>query len=359
MDYFGILGEAWKITWRNKGFWVLAGAVSIISAIMSGVMNVATLGMDAGMPTDPEAAGEWLLSSFPLLAGAIAVSFIVWAVMVVVSVAVQGGLTFGANAAAGGRATSIGESFREGFRRWGRVFMTGFVVYVPLFVVMSVLITVVVLLMGVTASGLDDSEAGIIGVMCCGLPIVLVVVLAASAISDIVVRLGICYGVIQDVTFGKAVGRAWNDLWGKRGAFVFWLVLLLVSLVYSFALFLIIMLLTLPASALQMAGMLAWANVATFIADIIIAVPYAIFLTFTIAAWTLFFRRMTGMEPVAVYQAVAPQAGYYAQVPPVPAPPQEAPIRSIEDPAVGDAFPAADALDQGAAPAGSDTPPAE
>ena len=359
MDYFGILGDAWKITWKNKGFWVLGGAVSIISAIMIGVMNVATPGMDTTLPTDPEAAGEWLLSSLPLLGGAIAVSFIVWVVMVVVFVAVQGGLTFGTNAAAGGQAASIGGSFREGFRRWGRVFMTGFVVYAPLFVVLSVLFTVLALLIGVMASGFDDSEAGAIGVMCCGLPIALVVFFAAAAISDIVFRLGVCYGVIQDVTFGKAVGRAWNDLWGKRGAFVFWLVLLLVSFVYSFALFLIIMVLTLPATALEMAGAFAWANAATFIADIIIAVPSAIFLTFTIAAWTIFFRRMTGMEPRAAYQVPVPQGGYYAQVPPVPAPPGEAPILSIEGAAAGGAVSVADASGQGTVPSASGTTTAE
>jgi len=358
MDYFGILGEAWKITWKNKGLWVLGGAVSIISAIASSLMSVATLGMDADMPTNPEAAGEWLLSSLPLLAGVIAVSLIVWVIVVAVSVAVQGGLTFGANAAAGGRGPSIGECFREGFRRWGRVFMTGFVVYVPLFVVLTILITVVALLIGVTASGFDDSEVGALGAICCGLPILLVVFFAVAAIADIVLRLGICYGVIQDVSFGQAVGRAWNDLWGKRGAFVFWLVLWLVSFVYSISLGLIMFVMTLPASALQMAGMLAWANVATFMTDIIIAVPSAIFLTFTIAAWTVFFRRMTGMEPIVDHR-VAPQGGYFGQVPPVPAPPQEAPILSVEDPALAGYVPGAAVPDRGAAPSGSDTLKAE
>ncbi len=56
--------------------------------------------------------------------------------------------------------------------------------------------------------------------------------------------------MLDDVTFGQAIKRGWEDLWAKRGAFMMWLVMLLPGFAVSMVMLLFMLPFMLPAIAL-------------------------------------------------------------------------------------------------------------
>ncbi|MBN1192699.1 MAG: hypothetical protein JXA36_03270 [Coriobacteriia bacterium] len=331
MDYFGILKKAWNITWRYKALWVLG----LFVGIGSGGSGGGSSGYDAGSGdfsgstgsgADPFAAMERFFADNALLVAVIAgVIVIVGLILWVLSIAAQGGLVRGSNEAAEGRAPSLRDCWSVGFSKWGRTFMTGFVLSLPILVIVLVLITVLVILtVGGFAVGEEAGLAALGGGMCFILPVFIVAAIAASIILGIVYPLALRYGVLEDVTFGQAIKRAWNDLWAKRGAFVMWLVMLLPGIVLSLAMLALMMPFMIPVIAFAIAEKYLMSSAVVVLMMLVMLVPTAIYGTFVSTAWTVFFRQMTGLEPKALTQpspapAYAPPAAA-ATVLPAPAP---------------------------------------
>lgn len=355
MDYFDLLKRAWTITWRHKALWVLglfAGAASGGSG-GGGGSNYSTSSQDfSGNGGQAFTQMErWVTDNVALIAVVAGALVIFFLAMWVLSVAAQGGIAHGTNEAAEGRTPSLGASWSVGFSKWGRTFMIQFTLGLPLLLVAMLMGGVLVASGLVGASG-GEAAAGV-GI-CLFFPILFVVILGAAFIIGILLPMAIRYGVLLDVTFGQAIKRAWDDLWGKKGLFVFWLVMLLPGIAYGIGLTVIAIPLAIPLVFLFIAEQYIMAIALTVLMVLVLMLPGAIYGTFANAAWTLFFRRVAGLDPgapssVPAYEGplpggdaptyappappVTPDAGYAPPAPPVtqdaaymsPAPPAYVP----------------------------------
>ena len=341
MDYFDILKRAWKIAWDYKILWVLGLFVGVGSGGSSGTSTYSSNSEELGGSADQFA--RWASDNVVAIAVVAGLLAVIGIAMWIISIAAQGGLVHGTNEVAEGRAPSLKQSWSAGFAKWGRTFMVNFVLGLPIFVIALVL-GIVAAVLGVAgfASG-DEAGAAAAGIgICLALPLFIVVIIAAAFLIGLLVPVALRYGVINDVTYGQAIKRAWGDLWGKKGMFMFYLVMLLPGFAYGIALMMVMVPLAIPVVLAFVAEQYIIAVALTVLLMLVAMVPGAIYSTFVYAAWTLFFRQMTGMEPKAV-RGVAITPPYappvYAEPPVVPvAEPTvsaDAPIVDVEPPAAG------------------------
>jgi len=311
MDYLDILKRAWNITWRYKALWVL-GFFAAAAGGSGGGGNPASYstGAEDWSPGAMEPFFDWMAQNWVYLAIVGTALFFVGVIYWVLSIAAQGGLVHAVNEAAEGRQPSLGPAWRVGFSKWGRVFMISFVLGLPL-VVLGMAMVAMLLASGFSAFSLTQGEnaagGALVGFMCCGFPLFLVLMVAGALIISILVQLAVRYGVLADFTFGRAIVQAWNDLWAKKGAFVFWLVMLLPGMAYGLVALLFLLPFGVPAVLLIVDGNYSVGALLGVLAFLMLLVPGAIYGTFVSASWTVFFRRMTGMEAVPARVPSGPQ----------------------------------------------------
>jgi hypothetical protein len=325
VDYFDILKRAWQITWRYKALWVLGLFVGAGSGGGSGGGgNTGFGGGESEFLPAIESASAWAESNLLLIAIAVGVLVMIGLVWWLLSIAAQGALVHGANAAAEGREVRLGEAWGVGFRRWGRTFMTALVVYLPLLILIFVLVGLMVGgVVAAEAAGDAGAGFGFLG-LCLGLPLFIVIAAVLAVVLSIVFELALRWGVLFDVTFGQAIQRGWSDLWGKRGAFVMWLVTLLPAFAFGIVTFILLLIGLVPAVFLFMAEQHAVAIGVALIVIVVMMLPSAVYGTFYSTTWTVFFRRMTGLEQAAPTPAPAP-SGDWSDAGLPPAPPAAAP----------------------------------
>ena len=338
MDYFGILRRAWELTWKYKALWVLglfamSGGGSSAPGSGSGYRFGSSDGFN-GMPYAEEfrRAADWFEANAAVLITVAAFAALFGLVYFILSIAARGGLVHAVNEAEEGRPVALRDSWSVGFRHWGRTFMVGFVAFLPLLVIAIVLIAAIVPVFVVTSvgsgvlSGTESIDPGRIAatggtLLCCGLPLFVLLMAVLGVILSIVMELAIRYGVLYDMTFGKALTQGWKDVWAKRGAVVMWLVMLLPAIAYGIIVGAILLGALLPAVLVLREGSFAPALIVAGVVMLVLLVPGAIYGTFVSSAWTVFFRRMTGLGQVAAQPAPAyPAPGAYAP-PPVSCPP--------------------------------------
>ena len=303
MDYFDILKEAWNVAWRQKRLWCF-GVIScalMIPLYAACFLPAVLVPMNAvAYWPDWIASGDHLPLVIGLTLGVVLVSVAAWLAMY----AGQAALLTGTNEAVAGRAVDLGECWRAGLRKWGRVLMTNIGAMLPSLLVMLLVGGIFV---GVMSGLPSDGEAlgAIVAVMFLVLGVLYFLAYVLMLVAGIVYQMALCYGVLQDVTFGQALKRGWNDLWGKKGVFVFYLVMLLPTFALSMVLSVIMMVIQIPFTLLIALG--GDAGVVAFLVMMVLVtfVPMPLFMTFYQACWTIFFRRMTGMDP-AVMRAGAP-----------------------------------------------------
>lgn len=203
--------------------------------------------------------------------------------------------------------------------------MTTLVLMVPAMLVLGFMVGLSMLAF---ALGAESGDAGVGGVFCCALPALLAAFAFVAVVTDITFQLALRYGVLFDVSFGKAIKRGWEDLLGKKGAFVFWLVMLLPGIAYSFVLVALAVVFMVPLFLAVSAGQTLVAAALAVLFFLLLLLPVAIYGAFSSSAWTVFFRRMTGVEPLAV------PAPAYAQVihPPIPPAPPVYPPAPLNSP---------------------------
>lgn len=323
MDYVDILKKAWRITWRYKALWVLGLFAGAGSGGGSGGSSYRTGSSDASGRGAEVFSGleRWAEQNIAFLLVIAGVLVAVGLVFFVLSIAAQAGLVHAANEAAEERKPSLADAWNVGFSKWGRTFMIGLVLGLPV-VALAVVIGLVVAGAGIAgaAAGGGAGAGAALGSICLLLPLLTVLIIAAALIITIAYQLALRYGVLDDLTFGKAIGRAWSDLWAKRGAWVFWLVMLLPGVAFSVVVLLLLLPFAVPAVLLLIAEKYLAAVAVFMVAVLVMMLPSAIWATFSSSAWTVFFRRMTGREPGGPAVATAP--AYHPQnPPPVYAPP--------------------------------------
>ncbi len=346
MDYFDILKRAWNITWKYKMLWVLglfAGAGSGGSS-NGGSSYSGNTGSGDYPSASVDQFTRWATDNVALIAVGIGLLVVIGFIWWVLSIAAQGGLVHGANEAAEGRTPSLRASWGVGFSKWGRTFMIGFVLGLPVAVVAIVMALVFIAMIGGGAALGDEAAMGaaLAGGVCLVLPIFVVLVVAMSLIIGIVYQLALRYGVLDDITFGQAIRRGWDDLWAKRGAFMMFLVMILPGFAAGLIMLLFMLPFMVPAIAFAVAEKFVMAGAMFVLMALVMMVPTAVYGTFISSAWTVFFRRMTGREPSAKsVPAYAPPDAYgmapVAPVADVPASPM------VEQSTLAPAVPVADA----------------
>ncbi|TPW10416.1 MAG: hypothetical protein FD129_1917, partial [bacterium] len=278
-------------------------------------------------PSNPFAGVEtWFTENLVLVMVIAAFLAVLGVVMWILSVAAQGGLVHLVNEAEENRPVTLRDGWAVGFRYWGRTFMIGLVLGLPfvvLFVVLALLVGGSVL--GLTATGSGEpfgpgtlAGLGGLGGLCCGLPIFFVLIFVAALVIGIISSLAIRYGVLQDVTFGQAIAKGWSDLRSKRGAFVFWLVMLIPGFVYSAVIGVVAAIFAVPAVLMIMADKIVSGAAILVILVFVLMLPGAVYGTFVSACWTVFFRRMNGLGIPAPAQQVPAYPDQSLPAPPAP-----------------------------------------
>jgi hypothetical protein len=312
VDYFDLLKRAWNITWRYKALWILGLFAGVMGGGgSSGGSSYQTGSDDFGRAGDQ--FGRWLEANFGLVLILLGALLIVGIALWILGVAAQGGIAHGTNEAAEGRTPALGDAWSVGFAKWGRTFMVQFVLGLPLLAIVLVFSMVA---LASTAGGLasDNSfglAAGSAG-LCFVAPLLIVVLIAAAFIIGIISPVAIRYGVLRDMTFGVAIKQAWNDLWAKKGLFVFWLVMLLPGIAYGVAIAIAVVPAAVAIAFLAIGEQYVVAGLVGLLLVLVLMVPNAIYATFVHSAWTLFFRKMAGLEPLAAATAPAYAPPAYA-----------------------------------------------
>lgn len=333
MDYFDVLKKAWRITWRYKILWVLglfAGASS------SGSSSSNWRSSSDDFSSGGQQAQQWFADNLAVVIIIVGVLFLVALLFWVLSVAAQGGLVYGANEAAEERTPSLRTAWGVGFSKWGRTFMINLVLGLPVFLIAMVAAGIAIAA-GLGGAAIGDRAGGLaaLGGLCFVLPLFVVLIIAVAVVIGIIYPLALRYGVLQNITFGQAIKRGWYDLRAKRGAFVFWLVMLLPGFAMGVLTLLIMAPFFVPAILLFIGEQYAIGVALLVVGGLVLLLPMAIYGTFVSSAWTVFFRKMTGMEAASISAYPAP--GAYAPVPPAgyapPAPPAyESPVPSASEP---------------------------
>ena len=346
MDYFDILKRAWNVTWKYKALWVLGFFVGAGSG-SGGSSYSPNTGSGSGSSSSDLFSGPemWIADNIALVVALAAVFTIFVLVMWVLSIAAQGGLVHLVNEAEENRSVRLRDGWGVGFRYWGRTFMIGFVLFLPMLVLLIVMAAIFgASIVGLIAAGTSDlsgaAAVGGVSALCCGLPIFIALIAAAGLVIGIVSSLAIRYGVLQDVTFGEAIKKGWQDMWGKRGAFIFWLVMLLPGFAYAAVTGVFAAIFAVPAVLLIIAEKVISGVAILVLLGLVLMIPGAIYGTFISAAWTVFFRRMNGIgvptpskQPVPAYSSEMAPPAPYAPVPPAPEPPVSwAPVPPAPEP---------------------------
>jgi hypothetical protein len=332
--YIDILKRAWATTWRYKILWLFglfAGSGSGGGSYNSGSGGGSgTSGSGSGSGGFDQLWGQlehWL----PLIIVVAVLLFLLGIVFFVLTFAAQGGLVHLVNEAEERRAVRAADGWKVGFRLWGRVFLLDFLVGLPILF----LVLVFVLIFGasvaslvVGAAGAQDAAAtavagigaGIIGIVC-GAGLLIVVSFAYALVIGPVSQLALRYAVLEDRGAWTSLKAGWRDLWGKRGAFAMFVALWLTGMAYGIALAALMMVFLIPTVVLAIAGNVVGVVAVVTAMALTAMVPGAVYGAFQSAAWTIFFRRMTGREVVVMAAPLAPAAPPLASDAPLPPPP--------------------------------------
>jgi len=357
MDYGDILKRAWRITWRYKALWVLGLFAGVAGGSSggggsSGYRAGGGTGTGTGTAANPFGTYQWtLFTDFVrqhLVAIAIVTALIVLfgLVMWVLGVAARGGLIHLANEASEGHVVRLSDGWGTGFRNWGRVFGVEFLTALPMIVLALTLVGFLVLIAGsalsrgVAAGSYESALASLALTGLCFLGIFAVIALVLGTILGIVARVATRYVVLfHGYTIRGSIAQGWRDLWSRRGAFVMYLVTLGTGIAFGIVAAMVAAVFVVPALLMFVAR--AWMAGAAVIAlgVLVLLLPSAVYATFHSALWTVFFRKMTGMEPAAVPASPAyaaphaavpastytPPGPYAAPIPPAPPAPPAGP----------------------------------
>lgn len=350
MDYSGILKRAWNVTWKHKILWffgLFAGAMGGGgSSGGGGSYSSGRTGTGSGnLPFGNEAQFQrFFEQSLPLIIALAVLVLLIAIVWWVVSVAARGGIVHLVNEAEENRPVRAGDGWRVGFSKWFRVFGIQFLAGLPVFLVVLVMIVVLVVLgiggaAGTAASRGDGggTAAAILSMvsgMCCGIFFFVVILIVLSVVLTIISELAVRYAVLRDTGVMESLRLGWSDLRAKRGAFLMYLIQWGVSIAYSIVILIVAVVLIVPGALLIIAGGWIPGVLLILVALLALMLPAAVYGAFYHAAWTIFFRRMTGLEPqpaaAIAGPGVPPSGGMYpppppsgAGMPPVPPAPGE------------------------------------
>ncbi len=327
MDFAGIIRRAWQVSWRHKALWILglfAGATGSGygggwggSGYRYNAQDLGNWGSTSGIPAEVSA---WVQDWAAVLIAAGVMLVLIGLLWLVLSLAAQAGLVWEVNGAEEGRPVSLGEGWSVGFHYWGRVFLVGLVLMLPVVLLVLILGFSIVLAVVVpivqNASPAWPAVAGIVFAGILAVPVFIVLGFVLGNMYLLAVR----YLAIEDRSAMDAVRASWHALRHRlKDVFLMWLITLGLGIAFGFALAIPVATIAIGIGITAAVGVWPVAVLLGGLLLVVVIVLSAAWNTFTSAMWTIFFRRLTGRD--AAYNqwvwstqqgyGVAPQGGYY------------------------------------------------
>lgn len=328
MDFGGIIKKAWNVTWRYKVLWIFgffAGAAGGGSG-GGGSSNYSTSSEEFADPQQFDKFSQWISDNVVLIIAIVTILIVIGIALWILSVAARGGLIHLVNEAEEGRPVRAGDGWGVGFSKWGRVFLVDFVLYLPLFIVVVVMLVVAFVPLIAAAGSGGDPTAGIFS-MCGGLAFGGLILLVLGFVVGLLEAVAIRRAVLEDTPAMASISGAWSDLKARfKDLFVMWLVMLAVGLGYGVVIGILAAIFGVAIAFALVGGLWPLAAGIGFVLFLALIVPQAVFGTFSSAAWTIFYRKMTGRDVgVAAQPPLQGQEGYASLVPPPPPAPMTPP----------------------------------
>jgi hypothetical protein len=359
MRFGEIIKKAWNITWRYRALWVLGlfagvtgggGAGGNFSSGYNGGSNSGS-GLSSGSnPFDTEAVRTAVTHWLPAVIVGVALLLVIGFAFSIIGIGARGGLVWAVNEIEEGRRPRLGEAWDAGFAKFWSLVALGFMIGIPLLVGWLVLILVVfVPIAGALAGGRTPGAAAALVVPMCGvLAIGVPVLIVASLVLGVMHITSMRFIVLEDSRASHALGESWHALRARFGDHVIMYLLniglnLAASLVLVIPILIVVFAAVIPAILAGAAG--HWGSFAVvlvvmFLLLVVVGFAYsAIWGTFTSALWTIFYRRLTGREPLAAPVMPLPATVYTPPAP--PAAPGAAPAWAPPAPAAPPTTPSA------------------
>lgn len=330
-DFGDILTRAWRITWNNKGLWVLGILASLISG--SGFnpgSNGGNGGSGSGWRGDQYEFQQfqrfWEQYQATILAvvlGVVCFFIVLSIIFLVLGLIGRGGLIAGARKASSAGSVTLGEAWGEGRANLGRLFSLWLITDLP-FTIIGLLMGAGALVLGYTIfmqamenpRALEAWAPGlVIGALACFLPFVCVLSLAAIA-ARIFNHMGTLTAVLEQISGMEALKRGWAVLRANPAPLIVMGVLLTVlGGVFSFVAALPIIVAVIPAvvgvgmgvvseSNAIIGGSLIFAALCCAAYVPVLMVAHGVFETWAFSAWTLTYEKLT--SPAAPAPVIIP-----------------------------------------------------
>jgi hypothetical protein len=343
VKYGDILGRAFRAL-KSGTLWLYALTATLAVAAPFVLVGVAWFGAFRGSTLGLPISGAegQILSAF---AGVYVVLLVGGLLCIPIALMTRGGYVHLTNSILEGAPVSLADAWSFGARRIGRTFGIEAVLMLIAWGVLFVLLIPFALIIAIAASGANQSAGALIGGICLGYVYFFIVLIAFVLVWTGLEQVAIRYGLIGGRTFGDAISSAWQAFKAMKGRFVVF-ALIIIGLQYAYSLLTSFIttpltFVMLPSSYWQsfanpsstpdptavLGSMSQFFTRMALIYPILIAlmVPFAIFVH---AAWTAFFRQLTGLDVPSVPSAYTygyPPAPTYPPAPPYPPTPQYAP----------------------------------
>jgi len=327
MDYGYVLKRAWAVTWKHKilwlfGFFMMAGGANYSSSTSSYQSGMG--GVTPEQFETMEYGYEQFMSWLPILIGIGIVLLVLAILWYVLLIAANGALIHLVNEAEERREVRARLGWKAGFHNWFRIFAIYFLLMLPL-LLLGIVAAFALVIPLIGATSFEDAMATLLVSCCCVTLVAVVLGLIIGFFITVLGMLGTRYAVLDDIGPIDSLNKAWNDLRTQfKDVFLMWLISLGVGIAYGMVAGMIVMVFGIGIFMMMITGAM-WAAVAVgFVMVLALLLPNAIYATYVSSMWTIFFRRMTGLDKPEVreaYQASGlpqPAGGYQ---PPPPATP--------------------------------------
>jgi hypothetical protein len=321
-DFGDILTRAWRITWKNKGLWVLGILASFLSggSFSSGSNGGGGSGSGSGGNN-----GAFELQQFQrfweqyqntiiaVALGVVCLILVLGLISTVLGLIGRGGLIAGARKASAAGQVSLGEAWSAGTQNMGRLFTLWLITDLP-FALLGLLLVGGVLLFGFNLfaqavqnpHALDNWVPGAVLVgLACLLPLLCVLGLA-GVVARILNHMGTLAAVLENLSGMAALRRGWAVLRANPAPLIILgVVFAVISGVLGFVAALPMIAIVLPAAVGVAMGVVASNNAViggSLIFAALCCVAYVpilfvvrgVFETWAYSAWTLTYDKLTG-----------------------------------------------------------------
>jgi hypothetical protein len=215
MDYGKLISDSWRITWNNKFLWVL-GFLAALTSVSSGSNSGRSVSEQFG---SNDVSPEMLTAVSGALLLLLCIGFAIGIIIMLVSLAANGGLISAVARLDNGEKVTLGEAFGAGTQALFRLFGVSFLLWLPFMLFFAVAAGIGVISIGgiaATAELANDLDSLIAGLgivllcmvaLCCALiPLGIVI----SVVHDFAIRGTMLrgLGVIESIRHGWQIIRA-------------------------------------------------------------------------------------------------------------------------------------------------------